>query len=167
MNFFKLNRNSISIKIIEEDFFNNHRDRIAESDKSWDGMHRALADGELTWDGGEYPLNHVVLGGQLIECIDDGFMVLKTPEQVRDVATRLPSITQSELRTRYFAIDPEDYEFDLSEEEFAYIWENFESVREFWIRAASEKQVRPLFRVIAARRRAATRLSVAGIAFSR
>jgi hypothetical protein len=27
-------------------------------------MHHTLADGELTWEGGDYPLNHTVLAGR-------------------------------------------------------------------------------------------------------
>lgn len=38
---------------IEETYFNEHPELKAESDKAWDAMHRTLADGELTWDGGE------------------------------------------------------------------------------------------------------------------
>jgi len=37
---------------------------MPESDKAREAMHRALADGQLSWDGGTYPLNHVVLGGE-------------------------------------------------------------------------------------------------------
>src|SRR5690242_7257403 len=71
---------------IEEDYFSDHREHLAESDKAWDAMHRVLADGQLSWDGGEYPLNHVVLGGERLYDGQDFIMVLKTPEQVRDVA---------------------------------------------------------------------------------
>ena len=48
----------------EETFLSDHGTYAAESDKSWDAMHRLLSDGSLTWDGGEYPLNHVVLAGR-------------------------------------------------------------------------------------------------------
>jgi hypothetical protein len=50
---------------IEERYFAKPAPYAAESDKSWDAMHRALADGQLTWDGGTYPLNHTVLAGEL------------------------------------------------------------------------------------------------------
>src|SRR5262245_61234148 len=83
-----------------------HPDRAGESDKAWDAMHRALSDGELTWDGGEYPINDVVLGGKLLYTGDDFILVLNTPEQARDVAAVLPDITEAEFRRRYFAIDP-------------------------------------------------------------
>src|SRR5262245_9978603 len=69
---------------IEKAYFEEHPELKAESDKSWDAMHRALADGELTWDGGDYPLNHTVLAGELLYTDSDYIMSLKTPQQVRD-----------------------------------------------------------------------------------
>ena len=125
---------------IEEEYFANQPDRKAESDKAWDAMHRTLADGELTWDGGEYPLNHVVLGGELLYTDDDFIMILKNPQQVRDVAKALPGVTEAEFRRRYFEIDPDSYGFPLSEEDFGYTWGWFQGVREFWLRAASESR---------------------------
>ena len=41
-------------------------ERKVESDKAWDAMHRTLSDGERTRDGSEYPLNDVVLGGEVL-----------------------------------------------------------------------------------------------------
>lgn len=123
---------------IEEEYFEDSPERIAESDKAWDAMHRALADGQLSWDGGEYPLNHVILGSELLYTDPDFIMTLKTPEQVRDVAAALPAVSEQEFRRRYFAIDAESYGTELSEEDFAYTWDWFKGVREFWLRAAEE-----------------------------
>lgn len=125
-------------EVIEETYFGEHPDLKAETDKSWDAMHRALADGRLTWDGGAYPLSHVVLGGELLCSESDYIFSLKTPQQVRDIAAALPAITESEFRRRYFAIDAESYDFPLSEEDFGYTWEWFQGVRELYQRAASE-----------------------------
>src|SRR4051794_21522101 len=71
---------------IEALYFTKHLEWVAESDKAWDAMHRALTDGELSPNGGSYPLNHVVLGGEDLPC-PNYTLVLKTPEQVHDVAT--------------------------------------------------------------------------------
>ena len=127
-------------EVIEEEYFSKHPDRKAESDKAWDAMHRTLSDGELTWDGGEYPLNHVVLGGELLYTESDFIMVLKSPTQVRDVAAVLPSVTEEEFRRRYFLIESESYGASLSEEDFAYTWEWFQNVRDFWMNAANESR---------------------------
>jgi len=125
-------------EVIEEDYFSNHEEYLAQSDKAWDAMHRTLADGRLTWDGGEYPLNHVVLGGELLYTESDYIMSLKTPQQVRDIAAALPGITESEFRRRYFAIHAGSYGVPLSEEDFGYTWDWFQGVRELYLRAAKE-----------------------------
>jgi len=131
-------RVSYLAEVIEENYFANHPGLVAESDKAWDAIHRVLADGELTWDGGEYPLNHVVLAGELLCTGDDYIMSLKTPQQVRDITAALPGITETGFRERYFAIDPASYGMDISEDDFCYTWEWLQPVRDLYARAAVE-----------------------------
>jgi hypothetical protein len=126
------------IEVIETLYFEQHPDLKAESDKAWDAMHRTLADGELSWDGGEYPFGHVVLAGELLYSQPDYIISLKTPQQVRDIAAALPAITEAEFRRRYFAIDADSYGFPLTEEDFGYTWDWFQGVRELYQRAAAE-----------------------------
>lgn len=121
---------------LEEAYFDNDPDFLAESDKAWDALHRALADGQLTWDSGTYPLNHTVLAGELLYSGDDYIMSLKSPEQVRDVSQALAAITQDEFRRRYLAIDQESYDGELTDDDFDYTWSSFEEVRELYVRAA-------------------------------
>jgi hypothetical protein len=125
-------------EVIEETYFSEHPDLMAESDKSWDAMHRALADGQLGWDGGQYPLNHTVLAGELLYTDSDYILSLKTPQQVRDIAAALPAVTEEEFRRRYFAIDAGSYGFPLSDEDFRYTWDSFQAVRDLYARAAKE-----------------------------
>jgi hypothetical protein len=124
--------------VIETTYMNETPGRVAESDKAWDAMHRALADGQLSWDGGVYPLNHVVLGGEILYTEPNYIMSLKTPRQVRDIAAALPVLTRENLRLRYDTIDTESYGFPLTDEDFEYTWDWFQGVREFYLRAASE-----------------------------
>jgi hypothetical protein len=49
---------------LEEDYFANRPEWLAETDKAWDGIHCTLTDGELGCDKGTYPLNHLILGGE-------------------------------------------------------------------------------------------------------
>lgn len=126
--------------VIEEEYFAKHRELTAESDKAWDAMHRALTDGQLSWDGGEPPLNRAVLGGELLYGEDDYIMSLKTPLEVADVAVALRNIDEADFRKRYFAIDAESYDTPLSEEDFGYTWHWFETVRDFYERAARERR---------------------------
>ena len=125
-------------EVVEETYFNQYPDLKAESDKAWDAMHRVLTDGKLTWDGGEYPLNHVVLGGELLYTESDYIISLKTSEQVRDIAGALQDITEEDFRRRYFAIDASSYGFPLTEEDFRYTWDWFQGVRDLYTRAAKE-----------------------------
>jgi Domain of unknown function (DUF1877) len=125
-------------EVIEETYFAEQPDLMAESDKAWDAMHRTLADGQLTWDGGEYPFSHVVLAGELLYIDSDYIMSLKTPQQVSDIATALQSLTEASFRQRYFAIDDVSYGQPLSDEDFKYTWEWFQVVRDFYTRAAKE-----------------------------
>lgn len=127
-------------EVLEETYFGDHPEFKAESDKSWDAMHRTLADGHLTWDGGEYPLNHVVLAGELLYTESDYIMSLKSLQQVRDIASALPAITEDEFRQRYFAIDVESYDTDLTDEDFEYTWDWFQGVRALYLRAAQEQR---------------------------
>jgi Domain of unknown function (DUF1877) len=123
---------------LEESYFAHHEEYLAQSDKAWDAMHRALADGELSWDGGDYPLNHVVLAGELVYTEPDYIASLKSPDQVRDIAAALRGFTEAEFRRRYFAIDPEVYGFPVSEQDFGYTWDWFQEVRRLYVRAAAD-----------------------------
>ena len=123
---------------IEERYLGGDKRFAAESDKSWDAMHRTLADGELTWDGGEYPLNHAVLAGELLYTDSDYIMSLKDPGQVREIASALTDITEDEFRRRYFAINGDSYGFPLSEEDFRCTWKWFQGVRTLYTRASKE-----------------------------
>jgi hypothetical protein len=67
-------------------------------------------------------------------------MSLKSLPQVRDIAAALPAITKDEFRRRYFAVDAESYDADLTEEDFEYTWDWFQGVRELYRRAAQDER---------------------------
>lgn len=124
--------------VLEERYFEDDKTYVGESDKAWDAMHRALADGKLTWDGGAYPLNHTVLAGEILYTGDDYIMSLKTPAQAKDIAAALDKLTEQAFRRRYDAIDAADYDGELDDEDFAYTWTWFQTVRDLYRRAAQE-----------------------------
>jgi hypothetical protein len=123
---------------LEEKYFTDFEVYLAESDKAWDAMHRALTDGELAWDNGEYPLNHVVLGGELLYSGSDYIVSLKSPDQVRDIAAALPMVTEEGFRRGYYAIDPASYDHEITDEDFRYTWDWIQNVRRIYLKAASE-----------------------------
>ncbi len=123
---------------IEERYLAEPATYAAESDKSWDAMHRALSDGHLSWDGGTYPLNHTVLAGELLYSEDDYIMSLKTPEQVKAIAAALENLTEPLFRARYNAIDRDSYDGKIGDEDFEYTWSWLLNVRRLYITAAAE-----------------------------
>lgn len=123
-------------EVLEEDYFTNHREWVAETDKSWDWMHRALTDGHLAWNNGSYPLNHVIFGGESLGQ-DDYLVSLKTPQQVRDVAAELTGISEEQFAGRFRRIPASEVDHPF-EEAFGYTWAYFTEVRDFWLRAAAE-----------------------------
>ena len=126
-------------EVIEEEYMTDEGSdaMYAESDKAWDAMHRILADGTLAWDGGTYPLNLAVLGGEPLYTGADYIMDLKSAEEVKDIAIALAELDLETFSERYRKIDAEDYGFPLTDEDLEYTWGWFQSVRELYVRAAS------------------------------
>ena len=122
---------------IEEDYFNNQPNRMAETDKAWDWIHRAVTDGNLEWSNGRYPLNHLILGGRLLYQGDDYIISLKTPEQVKHVWQKLSQLTSETFKQEFEKIDESELN-GTREEDLAYAWGWLEHLMEFWQRAASE-----------------------------
>lgn len=122
---------------LEEDYFASQREWLAETDKAWDAIHRALTDGELCWDNGTYPANCTILGGELLYSGDDYIVSLKAPDTVRDISAALKNVAEAKLREAYFRIDPDSYGFPVSEQDFEYTWHWFKPLREFYQRAAA------------------------------
>lgn len=125
------------ISEIEEPCFQDHPERLAESDRAWDAIHRCLTDGRLGFKNGSYPLNRVILGGEALYRRDDFVMSLKTPAEVRDADAALAAIGEEDMRRRYYELDAADYGFELGHQDFHYTWTWFLAVRSFWHRASA------------------------------
>ncbi|MDB5271117.1 MAG: hypothetical protein JWP58_4157 [Hymenobacter sp.] len=127
-------------EVIEEDYFENQPQWVAELVKTWDAMHRTLTDGQLEFDNGEFPLSHVILGGETL-CEDEGYIiVLKQKEQVVEIANAVLQLSKEEFSKRYHLIDPDEYDGSVDEEDFEETWEWFEESKEFWQKAAQENR---------------------------
>lgn len=124
---------------IESPYFENHPAWLAQTDKAWDWIHRVLTDGELDWDNGTYPLNHVVMGGESLYAGREFVMSLKTPKVVSDAASELEQITEAGFRDRFFQLDQFEIEHTY-EEDCDYSWGWFVRLREFWLRAADSRR---------------------------
>jgi hypothetical protein len=123
---------------IEEIYFEDHPEWVCELDKAWDAIHRTLTDGNLEWKNGEYPLNHFILGGEILYSQDDYIISLKSPPQVSDIYNALAKVTAEQFKEKYLRIDKKAYE--TSDEDLEYTWEWFDQSREFWKRAAADQR---------------------------
>lgn len=113
------------------------KDNLAESDKAWDAIHRTLTDGELLYDNGEYPLNHVICGSRRVYSGDDYTICLTTPSQVIDIANALNVITKQWFTERYFSLLPNNgYEHDISQEDLDYTYNWLQSIVKLFDKAA-------------------------------
>ena len=128
---------------MEEEYFENHPNFAINIDKAWDAIHRTLTDGYLHWENGEYPLNHVILGGKLLignDASDDYIVVLKTPDTVKDIANKIVDVTEEIFKNNYAKIDNEDYSFKLGFDDMKYSYKWFSSLKNFFELAAKENR---------------------------
>jgi hypothetical protein len=122
---------------IEEAYFSDHEEFVAQSDKAWDAMHRALSDSQLSYNEGPHPLRLAVIGGEPLYAEGDYIMSLKTPKEVAEVAAALAKISKEEFRKKYDAMDVVAYGCPKNDVDFEYTWEWLTGVVAFYQRAAT------------------------------
>ena len=127
-------------EVVEVDYFSNNPQWVAELGKAWDALHRSLTDGKLDFDNGEFPLSHVILGGESLCASENYIIVLKEAEQVAKIATAVLEISRAGLEKRYYALDSKQYDGTIEAEDFEYTWEWFDDSKSFWQQAAAEKR---------------------------
>ena len=108
---------------------------LCETDKAWDAIHRCLTDGTLSAEDST-PFHWCVLNGSQMYVGDDYIVSFIDTPMVKQVATAIGPITESEFRTRYRKIDPTDYGVPLSDEDFEYTWSYFTELQDLFRRAA-------------------------------
>jgi len=129
--------NDAVMTIIEEIEEKWDEEWLMQTDKSWDALHRCLSNGTVFYDEGKYPLNRTVLGGKHLYNGDDYVVAYVAPNEVKDVAAALSTLSEKDLRSRYDAIDADDYDGEHGEEDFKATWGHFLGVREFYKKAAT------------------------------
>jgi len=106
-----------------------------ELDKAWDAIHRALTDGNLSFDNGQPPLSLAILGGHRLLDGDERIVTVKAPDEVQAIAAALRGWDRARLRQAYYRIPKQEYG-DLDEEDLDYTWIYFQRLVELYRDAA-------------------------------
>jgi hypothetical protein len=113
-------------------------EHLFETGKAWDALHRCLSDGTMDVAGGTPPLNLCFFGGRVLNKEADYFVVLITPQQVKQTADALKKVDREWLRHRYESLQFPDYQGVKNDEDFEHASSQFEGLPEFFAQAASE-----------------------------
>lgn len=111
---------------------------LCETDKAWDAIHRCLTDGKLGFENGTLPLRLCILGGKQLHEGDEYIVSLVLPDQVKSVADSLTKLTKDQFKSKYFSIDQNDYDGEISEDDFEYTWDWFSSLPTLFVNASRE-----------------------------
>jgi hypothetical protein len=109
---------------------------LAETDKAWEAMHRALSDGSLDPRAGDYPLNRAILGGEHLFRGIDYVVALVPKAEVPEVAAALAAIDDIEMGRRYDRLVPSDYAAEYGDDDREATVEYFRAVADLYQRAA-------------------------------
>lgn len=110
--------------------------RVLATGVLWDPIQRCLTEGELDPAGGEFPLNHAVLGGKALHKGADTIAVLVRPDMVRFVSDALAEITEDSLRPKYFGLPKEVCVTAQDEKHFMELWLMMKDLQVFFEAAA-------------------------------
>ncbi|MGE3803073.1 MAG: YfbM family protein [Gemmataceae bacterium] len=118
---------------------------LFETDKAWDGIHRCLTEdntprGRIDPRKGSYPLKLCIMGGTRLYAGNDYSVNLIDPGQVADLAKALKTIDEEWMRERFFRLKPKATLYAIDEDEFEYVWGNFQGLPQFFAQAAKKKR---------------------------
>ena len=109
--------------------------RILDLGTAWDPIHRCLTEGELDPAGGDFPLNHAVLGGKQLHKGADSTAVLVRPDMTRFIADALEELTEDDIRQKFFALDSKSYQQPIDEKHFMHMWIALQTLKDFYLAA--------------------------------
>jgi hypothetical protein len=114
----------------------NKSGRVLDTGTAWNAIHRCLTDGELDPGGGDFPLNHTVLGGKQLHKGDDYAATLIRPDITTFVSEALNELRETEFREKFFALNPQSYGMPMDEKAFLAVWLAITNLRVFFDAAA-------------------------------
>ncbi len=109
--------------------------RLLDVGGAWDALHRIATDGELDPGGGDFPGNHVVLGGKQLHHGTDFSTILIRPDIVAFVSETLNELKQAEVREKFQNL-PASYSKPRGDKEFVELWLAITQLRTFFDAAA-------------------------------
>ena len=110
--------------------------RVLETGTTWDAIHRCFTEGELDPAGGEFPLNHAVLGGKQLYKGTDSTAVLIRPDMTRFISDALDELDQDTLRPKFLALAGGTYTQSVDEKHFMQMWRIVQDLQVFFNAAA-------------------------------
>jgi len=105
--------------------------QILDVKRTWDAIHRCLTEGALDAEAGEFPLNHVILGGKKLHNGDDYVAVVVRPDMVTFIAEALHDVKEPDFRKAFFGLAEKGYDQPINEKEYSYIWHMVQEIRTF------------------------------------
>ena len=114
--------------------------RVLELGTLWDPIHRCLTEGELDPAGGDFPLNHAVLGGKQLHSGADYTAVLVRPDVTRFIADGLAELEEDATRRKFFGLKPESYRGLIDEKHFMEMWLRLQDLKVFFEAAADNME---------------------------
>jgi len=115
-------------------------ENLAESDKTWESLHRCLTNGTLEYGGGDYPLSHCILGPRQLLEEDGNIICLVQTDEVPDVANALSAISADAFRERYAKLMPKSYALDNGHAHEQDAWAHLQKVRTLFEKAAARRR---------------------------
>lgn len=115
-------------------------ENLAESDKTWELLHRCLTNGTLEYGGGEYPLSHCILGPRQLLEEDGDIICLVQTDEVPDVANALGAISADAFRERCAQLLPKAHGSDTGHAEEQDAWSHLQKVRALFEKAAARRR---------------------------
>jgi hypothetical protein len=106
--------------------------QVLEVKKTWDAIHRCFTDGTLDPEGGDFPLNHVILGGKQLHKGDDYIAVVVRPDMVTFIAEGLHDLKEPDFRKSFFALGEKGYDQPINEKEYSFVWHMVHEIRTFF-----------------------------------
>ncbi len=110
--------------------------RLLDTGAAWDPIHRCLTEGELDPAGGDFPLNHAILGGKQLHQGADYAAVLIRPDMTRFIADALADVEEDDFRQKFMALNPASYQHPINEKEFMAVWLKMQDLKVFFEAAA-------------------------------